>query len=261
MKTRLTRDARLLVLFAVLAALPLAIWACSDAGDGPGGPTGPSSKYNPNIDYPGATITTRAEPSSVAAPGVVTILAFFKDANGLPVEGVPLTIVAEGGASAFFTVQTNPTLTGPNGGASINITVLAECPTGSYGFLIRTQRAWSAEGHVGFEVTGGGGGGGVTVTSVAIVADQPSVTAGADAFFTITAVAPSGCTAEVQYNAVGAGLLTGWFPLVADGLLPPGQYSVGTISAGTLTVQARATCVENEGAWTNAPAAATITVN
>src|SRR5512143_1706859 len=134
MNTRLKRDARLLLLFALLAALPLAIWACSDAGDSPGGPTGPSSKYNPNIDYPGATITARAEPSNVTAPGVVTILAYFKDANGLPVEGVPLTIVAEGGATAYFSVDTNPTLTGSNGGASINLNVLDNCPTGSFGF-------------------------------------------------------------------------------------------------------------------------------
>ncbi|HEY6000364.1 MAG TPA: hypothetical protein VI078_13835 [bacterium] len=234
MNTRLKRDARLLVLFAVLAALPLAIWACSDAGDSPGGPTGPSSKYNPNIDYAGATITTRAEPSSITAPGVVSILAYFKDANGLPVEGVPLSIAAEGGASAYFSAQTNPTLTGPNGGASINLNVLETCPTGSYAFTIYTGRAWSAEGHVGFMVTGGSGGGTGAVTSVVITSGNqaPLLNATEKYVATVTETCSSGYVLEFNFDD---GL--GWTIAAADN-----SVDMQWVASGTFNVIARAKC-------------------
>ena len=47
-------DVRLLLLLVVIALLPLAIWACNDAGDEPDPPTGPSTIYDPLFSQPRA---------------------------------------------------------------------------------------------------------------------------------------------------------------------------------------------------------------
>lgn len=256
MKNR-KRDARLLMLFAVLAALPLMIWAC-DAGDGPGGPTGPATQYNPNSDYPGATITAVANTSSVAPGGEFDIIATFKDANGLPVQGVPLAVSAEsGGALGYFGYNTSPTLTDGSGKASIGVVVSAGCPGGSYRFMIYPVRGPDARGYVGVMVAGEGV---ATIESVEITTSTATITTGEDAAFEIAAVGVNGCTVEAQYRATGAGFNTTWLPE------PPEvndyfPFTLTPYSTGTLRVYARARCQQTPATWVPATGPATVTVN
>lgn len=247
MKTKLGRDSRLLALFAILAALPLAIWACGDGDDGTSGPTGPSSKYNPKIDYPGATITAKANPSTVAPGETFGILATFKDANGNAVEGAPLAVFAENGAAdGFFSYQTNPTLTDGNGNASIHVLVSAGAPEDSYTFVVATYPAGpvdgpQARGYVQVKVSGTGGS--PAVTGITLTSPTPSVVAGTSANFIATATATPSCTVGFLYQATGAGLSTGWTPAPA-GSINPWIFSLTPTTAGTLTVLAAAYCVE-----------------
>lgn len=261
MKTKLKRDARLLALFALIAALPLAIWACGDAGDSTDGPTGPGSVYNPNIDYPGATITAKANPSAVAPGQTFGILANFKDANGLPVEGVPLGVWAENGhADAYFTYQTNPTLTDASGNASIHVGVSAGCPNDSFTFVVGTYPAGpingpQARGYVYVKV---GGSGGPAVTDVTLTSPTSSVVLPNDPTFIATATATTSCTVRFSYQAAGAGLSTGWTaaPLTASN---PWLFTLDPSTAGTLTVLVAAYCNETGIGLVSDPVNVTVT--
>lgn len=237
MKTRLRKDARLLALFAVLAALPLAIWACGDAGDSPGGPTGPGSKYNPNIDYPGATITTRVNPSTVSPGETFGILATFRDANGLPVEGVPLITWVDGGAGAYFSIQTDPTMTDASGNASIHLFANEWCPNDSYTFVIATQRAWSARGYAHVKVTGATAG---AVTAVSVTGEA-APTVGADATYVATVTATCTYELEFQFDEMAT-----WY--TDDDL--DNLYTYAWNNAGGHNVFARARCAGSTGAYT-----------
>jgi hypothetical protein len=250
MKTRMKRDARLLALLALLAVLPLGVLGC-DAGDSPGAPTGPAAQYNPDIDYPGATITAVANRSSVAPGGDFGIIATIKDANGMPIEGVPLVVSAEmGGAAGYFDFQTNPTLTDGSGKASIGVVVSAGCPAGSYRFMIAPLRGPTARGYVGVTVGGTGGGGTEAITSVALTTSTPSVVAGNAANFNATPTGTPECTEAYFYQAVGAGLSTDWLNLPQCAGSPSCNFAVTPTSPGTVTVQVAASCTETDrGAW------------
>ncbi|HWR97836.1 MAG TPA: hypothetical protein VN317_05380 [Candidatus Methanoperedens sp.] len=258
MSKRLRRDARLIALFAILAVLPLAIWACGDAGDGPGAPPAPDPSA-----YPGATITASVSSSTVGPGDTFTVLAFFKDANGRPVDGMPLAIFAEnGGADGYFGYQTNPTLTAANGGASINVTVGADCPEGSYRFVIATYPAApvngpQARGYVGIEVSGTAGGT-PTVTGITLTTSTPTVTLPNDPVLVATATATPSCTVNFLYQAAGAGLDATFSPSPQP-TTGTWLFTLDPTTAGTLTVLVGAYCIEtNDGLWS---APVSITVN
>ena len=263
MKTKLRRDARLLWLFTVLALLPFAIWACSDAGDAPSAPTGPSTKYNPDIDYPGATITANASPSTVAPGETFGVLATYRDANGIPVEGVPLIIAAEnGGAIGHFGYQTNPTLTDANGTASIHVTVSAGCPEDSYTFVLGTRSSQSARGYVHVKV--GGTSSSPLVTGLSVVPQALSVVEGTQAVFLATADATTSCTVRFMYQAAGAGLTIPLRDAPPGSTNPwlfelPAPYAPGTLIPGTLVVQVRAYCDETSLGLASDPVSVTVT--
>jgi hypothetical protein len=248
METTLGKKTRLLALAALVAVLPLGIWACEDSGDGPDGPTGPATQYNPQMNYPDATITAKIDGATPVAPGATFgIIATFKDANGLPVEGVPLVIVAEdGGAKGYFTYQTNPTLTDANGSASIRVLVSAGCPEDSYTFMIMPVRGPQTIGYVHVVVSGSGGGGTAIVTGVTLTTSTPSVVGGTPANFVATATATPSCTVRFQYQAAGPGLTITWTDAPSGATNPwlfPLTPAAVTVNS-TLTVQVMAYCSE-----------------
>lgn len=255
MKTRLKRDARLLVLFALLAALPLAIWACGDAGDDVNGPTGPETKYNPDTDYSGATITAKVNRSVVGPGETFGILATFRDANGALVEGAPLTVWAENGRTGYFTYQTNPTLTDRAGTASIRVNVSGGCPEDSYTFVIATRDSRSARGYAYVKVSGQGGT--PIVTGLTLTTSTPTVTAGNAATFVATATATPSCTVRFQYQAAGGGLNIAWTnaPAAATN---PWLFPLTPTSAGTLTVLVGAYCNETGRGLVSTPVNVTV---
>ena len=256
MKTRLRKDARLLALFAVLAALPLAIWACGDAGDSPGGPTGPASKYNPNKDYPGATITTSGRPVDGGAgrdlrdPGDLP-----GRATALPVEGVPLFISAEiGGAGGYFSYQTNPTLTDaqrerldPRDRHRLAV------PRAATRFVIVTQRAWSAQRGTRTSRSAAPRRRPVVTGDDAPAPRRRASSSGTQATFLATVTATPACTIRFQYQASGAGMNIPEERRRRGSVNPwlfslPSPTAPGTLSVGTLTVQVAAYCEEtNDG--------------
>jgi hypothetical protein len=256
MKTKLRRNARLLALLALIAVLPLGFCAC-DAGDGPDGPTGPSTTYNPEIDYPGAMIAADASKSTVAPGETFGIIATLKDANGIPVEGMPLVISAEsGGARGCFDFQTNPTLTDESGKASIHVVVSAGCPNGSYTFVIAPVRGPQARGYVGVKV--GDTGGTAIVTGVTLTTSTPSVVEDTEATFIATATATPNCTVRFQYQAAGAGLTVAWANAPA-GAANPWLFSLTPTSQGTLTVMVSAYCGETGEGLVSSPVNVTVT--
>lgn len=246
MKSTRRSDSRLLALFGVLALLPLAIWACTSAGDGPGAPTGPPTVYNPGMDQAGATIDVVVSDPTVPPGGQIGILATFRDANGRPVHGAPLAVWPEAGdaAAPYFSYNTNPTLTDANGQASIHINVSATCPNDSYTFVIATYPAGpingpQARGYAHVVVTGTGAN---IVTDITLITSTPSITLGQPANFLATAIATPGCAVRMQYQSIGGGLPSGsWLPVTPANINPWG-FSLTPLSTGTLTVVARAYC-------------------
>lgn len=245
MKARTRRDSRLLAMFGILAVLPLAIWACTDAGDAPAPPTGPGTRYDPRMDQRGATITATAT-NSTWAPGTIQgITAVFRDGNGLPVEGAPLAISTEGNFShPPFTFNTNPTLTDGNGMASIKVTVPADCPTDSYTFVISTFPAGPvdgpmARGYVHIVVSGAGS---AAITSIVLSTTTPSVTLPDDVNLQAVATATAGCTPALSYKATGAGInVPNWTGVPGSN---PWLFSLDPSAPGTLTVFVAAFCTE-----------------
>jgi hypothetical protein len=157
MKTTKKTVARLLPLLALLSLLPFATCSCEDAGDEPAGPTGPSSQYNPEMDYAGAKLVVKAEPGVVGPGDFFDLIATFTDAEGRPVSGVPLTAQVEAGGvgAENFTFTTNPTMTNQQGRASIRVDISLTCPSGSYSFIVSsTMPGPRALGQSGITVKG-----------------------------------------------------------------------------------------------------------
>jgi hypothetical protein len=210
MKTTGKTVVRLLPLLALLAMLPFAIWSCEDAGDEPDGPTGPFSQYNPEMDTPGAKIKVSVKGETFPG-GEFDLMASFTDGDGKPVPGVPLTAQAEtgtGNVAKYFTFDVNPSITSAQGKASIHVKIAADCPEGSYQFMVYSAPSNStvapyARGFAGIKV---GAGGVATVTGVSIIAGPNAVTQGDAASYVASVVATGGCTPEVQFN-FGAGLV------------------------------------------------------
>jgi len=210
MKTNRKTVARLLPLLAILAVLPFATWSCEDAGDEPDGPTGPYSQYNPEMDTPGATIKVGVKGDTF--PGSeFDLMATFTDGDGKPVQGVPLTAQAETGTGnvvTYFTFDVNPSITSAQGKASIHVRIAADCPGGSYQFVVYSAPSNSsvtpyARGFAGIKV---GAGGVATVTSVSVIAGPNAVTQFDAASYVARVTTTAGCTPEVQFN-FGAGLV------------------------------------------------------
>lgn len=258
MKKMRKRDARLLVLLSLLALLPLAIWACADAGDGPGAPTGPSTKYNPGMDQKGATLVATASRSTVGPGETFGISATFKDANGLPVEGAPIIVGAEAGIrQPAFSYQTNPTLTDANGMASIKVTVPADCPLDSYTFVVATHAGVGAATTRTFVHIVVGGTATAIVTGLTLTTSTATVEEDTAAVFLATATATPSCTVVFQYQATGAGVNIPWTNAPA-GTRNPWQFSVTPPNAGTLSVLVSAFCNENGRGLVSDPVTVTV---
>jgi hypothetical protein len=210
MKTTRKTVARLLPLLAILAVLPFAVWSCEDAGDEPDGPTGPYSQYNPELDTPGAAIKVSVKGDTFPG-GEFDLMARFTDGDGRAVQGVPLTAQAETGAGnvvKYFTFDVNPSITSAQGHASIHVRIAADCPQGSYQFMVYSAPADStvapyARGYAGIKV---GEGGVSTVTGVSVIAGPNAVTQFDAASYVARVTTTAGCTPEVQFN-FGAGLV------------------------------------------------------
>jgi hypothetical protein len=238
MKTTRKTVARLLPLLAMLALLPFATWSCEDAGDEPDDPTGPASFYNPEIDTQGAKIKISVKGETFPG-GEFDLMTAFTDGDGKPVQGAPLTARAESGTGnvvKYFSFDVNPTITNAQGKASIHVRIAADCPEGSYNFVVSSSPpAATARGIAQIKV---GEGGVATVTSVSVIAGPSSVTQGDNADYVARVTATGGCTPEVQFN-FGAGLIPD----------AGGDLTEGTTwnSVGTFYVRVQARC--DTGPW------------
>lgn len=249
---RTTRGAkRLIPLLALLLFFPLAIAGC-DAGDGGGDPTGPSTQYVPGMDFPGASLTATATPSTVAPGERVGILATFRDANGVPVQGVGVGVYPEAGTASapYFSYETNPTLTDSSGTASIGVWVSAGCPRGSYTLVVQTfpgapSDAAFTKAYVHIRVAGTGTG---AVLSVTLSGPATLTLSGASVSGAYQAdVVAAGCTPEIAFQ-----FGSGWI-LDADG---DGFYTNDFTAEGSYIVQARARC--GASAWVTSDTVTTV---
>jgi hypothetical protein len=241
------RAKRFLPTLFLCAAAAVALTGCYSSGPDSSTPTGPSSKYNPQIDYPGAKITATGPDTAYIGTGF-DVVATFVDGNGHPVEGIPLIIVAEnslGRVNGYFSFITNPTLTDGNGHASLGVKVLAGCPEESFTFHVFTQpadpaKAPTADGYAHVHVKDGHI---PAVSAVTLTTTTPSVTVPTAANFIATVDANAYCDLVVQYEAAGV-LTAGWTntptPSGNPNLFSIDTSTVGT--TGTLTVVARAYC-------------------
>lgn len=250
MKTTRKTVARLLPLLVLLALGPL---SCTDAGDEPGGPTGPASEYNPEMDYSGASITVTASPSSPSPGESVTVVATYRDGDGRPVSGASLVISSEAGA--YLTTPANPSLTDGNGRASFVVGLATDTPSGTYSLDVYSQPASplngaSAVGSVGIEV----GGGGVATVALSAVFETVQMAVGY-ASFVATATVTSDCTPVFYYQAGGAGNnTTTWTP---TGQTENPNYFTIPISGsvvGTMSVTVRVYCAGNTSAYADSGA-------
>jgi hypothetical protein len=264
MKTTRTSVARLLPLLTLLALLPISPLGCADDGSEVNDPTGPSTQYNPVTDLPGATIALNGN-FSVGPGGGFDVIATFRNAAGVAVNGVPLVIRAETGGGAvagYFSFDTNPTLTDGAGRASIHVNVSATCPRGSYRLVVRTFPAGPvnapfATAYTGVMVEGVGIS---IVSSVSLTTSTSSVTLPNNAIFNAVAVAAGTCQLVMEYQAAGAGIgPTSWTSLGGPPTDNPKLFSLTPTSVGTLTVLVRAYCVGNvAGAVTSDSVAVTV---
>lgn len=140
------RFPRLRRLLSVLALLALPLAGCEDAGNTPSGP----GADGPLVNEGKAGITASAENSPPG--GSFTIIGYFNDGNGRPVEGTPILCASEGDVGfinsdgafvPYFTFGTNPTLTAANGGFSVNVGINTFTPLGSYTLMVFTSPAFN----------------------------------------------------------------------------------------------------------------------
>jgi hypothetical protein len=248
MKATRTTVARLLPLLALLALLPFATWSCEDAGDEPAGPTGPGSQYNPAMDTPGARIKVQTQ-GEVGPGGEFDLIAAFTDGDGRPVQGIPLTAQAETGTGKvvdYFTFDTNPTITNAQGRASIHVNVSADCPEGSYHFVVSSSPGGDgpvngpyARGFAGVTVSGVGTAAVSVVTLITTTPTVELVSGLGNAVFSIEATKTDTCTLVITYDAVGVGYA------VSGSTYHTGLLSLPVSSTGTLTVQVTGYCSED----------------
>jgi len=217
----------------VLACMMLSPGGCADSGSTPSGP----GDDTPLANEGRAGITARGENS--APGGSFTIVGYFNDGSGRPVEGVQIVCGSE--SSENFTFGTNPTLTAANGGFSVNVDVGALTPPGSYTFTAQTGPDYNgphaiAYVHIMIEADAGV----AAVTAVTLITLTPTVelVAGTgNAIFTFVAVKTASCTLVTTYAAVGSA----GYPPTGTVVSP---FSLTVTAVGTLAVQVTASCAE-----------------
>lgn len=226
---------RFFPLLAILLLLPLGLFGC-DAGDGGGDPSGPSTQYTPGMDLPGATLTARLDRGGIAPGDEFVVVANFRDANGVPVEGIPVGVYAEAGSASapYFTFLTNPSLTDREGYASIGVIVSPGCPSGSYTLVVQTASPFIRT-FVHFGVSGEGT---AAVLSVTLTTPTSTVTLPGNATFVVDLTTTAGCTPVVEASYAGAGVN----PSPGFAMVDYPTFSLTPQSPGTLTVVVRAYC-------------------
>jgi hypothetical protein len=251
MKATRTTVARLLPLLALLALLPFATWSCDELEDEPDGPTGPASQYNPEMNATGAGISVKTKDESL--PGIeyqggdFALIAVLKDGEGRPMQGVPLTVQAEtgeGDITQYFSFDVNPSITNAAGLASFEVIVAANCPPGSYRFVVRSSPGSepvsgpTAMGFAGIKIQRGSE---TAITSVTLTSLASSYLVGESANFSVTASAVNCTTVNISYDATGpSGFNT---TATVPGTSLTRVFSVGPIgSSGALSVIANAWC-------------------
>lgn len=227
------------LLVALAAAFSLQAGGCTKAGDSPGGPTGPPTRYNPDMDYSRAGLSARADRNLVPPGETFTILATFWDAENRPIEGGPVYVYPEAGpASApYFSYATNPTITNAAGKVSILVAVALTAPPGSYTLVVATGPSVNdafAKAYVHIRVPAIRG-----VYTVEVSGDT-SLTQGDTASYLATGTSTAGCNPEVQFN-FGAG----WIADAGADLEESNTW--GTV--GTFNVRARARCTGPTTDW------------
>lgn len=238
MKTTAMTAARLVSALALAAGL----WACSNnAGDEPVPPTGPGTEYNPETDTPGARIRVAATPDSVAPGEEFDLVSVFTNADGQPVDGVPLTAEADAGgavdpnaSAGCFTFFTNPTLTDAGGHASIGVRVSSDCPNESYTFKVSsTSPGPRAHGIASIHVRGTGPES-ITVPSTPVGNTAPPF----DTFITYRAEGSENNLGHaIEYKFFwGDGSDSGWVPADSSGEATSAQkYDATDVPCGAVT--------------------------
>lgn len=204
------RIVKLLPVLAFLALVPFLLLNC-DSGDEADGPTGPDSTYKPLVNpaSPGLTAQTVGNPIQ---GGKFTVIAWYNNAQGAPVQGQEIYIQSESGdapAAPYFTFDTNPTVTGANGGCSIGAHVSADTPPGSYTLVLWEGPKPDVKAYVGVQVA---------ALTVGETIDQPnapsgptSVTVGATTDYTVDSMLRTSFGDEVEYQiSWGDGTTSPW---------------------------------------------------
>jgi hypothetical protein len=255
------RIVKLLPVLALLALAPFMLLNC-DSGDEADGPTGPDSAFHPGVNpqSPGLTAKVYGTPTQ---GGKFTIVAWYNTAKGTPVEGQEIYIQAEDGtapAAGYFTFDTNPTVTGANGGASIGVNVDGGTPAGSYTFVLWEGPKPDVKAYAHIQV---GTSLVASISSVTVTTSTPVITvaSGANAIFTVTAAANSLCTVNMTYSQLGSA-----DALVTDAVVPgagnPRTFPIASpFLAGNLIVTAKAWCAETPTVIVTSSVDATVTVN
>lgn len=133
--------------FAAVALLGLGFFAC-DTGDSPAPPTGPGSVYDPLIDDPQPGVTARVSPGSVTVPNPdsedrasrTTLIGYYRDPDGNPQQGLQMNFKADP-VNPNITFNPPAAFTDRSGGASTEVTVGQNTPSGSYVLVASTSPA------------------------------------------------------------------------------------------------------------------------
>ncbi len=133
--------------FAAVALLGLGFVAC-DTGDSPAPPTGPGSVYDPLLDDPQPGVTARANPGNVTVPNPAsedrasrtTLVGYYRDPDGNPQQGLQMNFKADP-VNPNITFNPPAGFTDSSGGASTEVTVGQNTPSGSYVLVAFTSPA------------------------------------------------------------------------------------------------------------------------
>jgi len=137
----------LVPVFALVALAGFAFISC-DTGSAPDPATGPISNYDPLFDDPQPGISARVRPNTVSVPNASTgdrssqtvMVGYYRNPQGEAVSGLQMNFKADP-SSPNISFNPPASFTDGNGGASTEVTVGQNTPSGSYALVAFTSPA------------------------------------------------------------------------------------------------------------------------